>query len=129
VAFRAALRAGALAAFLVRAFVALRAGALVVLRAVFVVFLVAVVRPAARDFLASDFDVFEADLLAFLAKPLPLRAAVARVVLTRRLAACLALPVVPATRFSAAEAAFLIAAMNHLPLPGGLRRHSRLSRP
>jgi len=109
VVFRAALRAGALVAFLVLAFVvlafvALRAGAFVVLRAAFVVFL-AGVRPAALDFLASDLDVFEADLLAFLASPLPLRAADARVVLTRRLAACL----VPVTRFSAAVAAFLIA--------------------
>ncbi len=110
VAFRAVLRAGALVAFLVRAFAVLRAGALVVLRAAFVVFL-AVVRPVARDFLASDFDVFDADLLAFLARPPPLRAAVARVAVTRRLADFLALPAVFATRFSAAVAAFLIAAM------------------
>jgi hypothetical protein len=91
------------------ALVVLRA-ALVVLRAALVVFLAAVVRPA-LDFLASDFDVLDADLLAFLARPLPFRAAVARVLLTRRLATCLALPVVPATRFSAAVAAFLIAAI------------------
>lgn len=112
VAFRAVLRAGAFVALraVLRVFAVLRAGALVVLRAAFVVFL-AGVRPAVRDFLASDFDVFDADLLAFLARLLPLRAADARVLLTRRLADFLALPVEPATRFSAAEAAFLIAAM------------------
>ena len=93
------LRAGALVALrtVFRAFAVLRAGALVVLRAALVV-LRAVVRPVARDFLASDFDVLDADLLAFLARLLP-----------RRWAVCLALPVAPATRFSAAEAAFLMA--------------------
>jgi hypothetical protein len=105
------LRAGAFAAFRVRAFTVLRAGALVVLRADFVVFLAAEVRPTAFDLLARDFDVFDADLLAFLARMLPFRAADALVVLTRRFATCLALPVVPATRFSAAEAVFLIAVM------------------
>jgi hypothetical protein len=68
------------------------------LRAALVVF-----RAVVLDRLASDFEVFDADLVAFLA--------VARVLFTRRLAACLALPVVPATRFSADAAAFLIAAM------------------
>jgi hypothetical protein len=70
---------------------------LVVLRAAFVVFL------------APALGRFAVDLVAFLAVP--------RVVLTRRLAAFLGLPAVPAL-----VDAFLIAAMNHLPLPGGLRR-------
>ncbi|TMM14822.1 MAG: hypothetical protein E6G01_11965 [Actinobacteria bacterium] len=82
-------------AFLVRAFVALRAGALVVLR-VALVALRPAVRPAALVLLATVFDVFDADVVAFF---------------TRRLAVRLALPVVLATRFSAAVAAFLIAAI------------------
>ena len=94
-ALRAVLRAGALVAFLVRAFVALRAGALVVLR-VALVALRPAVRPAALVLLATVFDVFDADVVAFF---------------TRRLAVRLALPVVLATRFSAAVAAFLIAAI------------------
>jgi len=93
VVLRAVLRAGALVAFLVRAFVALRAGALVVLR-VALVALRPAVRPAALVLLATVFDVFDADVVAFF---------------TRRLAVRLALPVVLATRFSAAVAAFLIA--------------------
>ena len=84
--------------------VPLRAGALVVLRtlpffAVLRVALVALrpaVRPAALVLLATVFDVFDADEVAFF---------------TRRLAVRLALPVVLATRFSAAVAAFLIAAI------------------
>ena len=95
VVLRVALRAGALVAFLVRAFVALRAGALVVLR-VALVALRPAVRPAALVLLATVFDVFDADVVAFF---------------TRRLAVRLALPVVLATRFSAAVAAFLIAAI------------------
>jgi len=95
VVLRAVLRAGALVAFLVRAFVALRAGALVVLR-VALVALRPAVRPAALVLLATVFDVFDADVVAFF---------------TRRLAVRLALPVVLATRFSAAVAAFLIAAI------------------
>jgi hypothetical protein len=79
-----------LVAFLVRAFAVLRAGALVVLRAAFVVFL------------APALGLFAVDLVAFLAVP--------RVLLTRFFAARLGLAVVDA---------FLIAAMNHLPLPDG----------
>ncbi len=98
VVLRAVLRAGALVVFLVRAFVALRAGALVVLRVALValVAFLPAVRPAALVLLATDFDVFDADVVAFF---------------TRRLAVRLALPVVPATRFSAAVTAFLIAAI------------------
>jgi hypothetical protein len=96
------LRAGALVAlrvvFRVDLRVDLRAGALVVLRAALVVF-----RAVFLGRLAADFDVLEADLVAFLA--------LGRVVFARRLAAGLALPLVLATRFSADAAAFLIAAM------------------